>query len=123
MAKRFETDLDQAITDLYVPGAKWAIKPDTDTKTNFLDITLNRYAKACNNFICTNLMPSTHQHDMTANRAIILWGIIMGKYIDIGHLLHQSMLCYMRGSTTDGILHASVVTQLCAQAGVEWDDE
>lgn len=33
------------------------------------------------------------------------------------------MLRYMRGSTTGSIPYASVVTHLCAQAGVDWEDE
>lgn len=50
-------------------------------------------------------------------------GIVTGKYIDVGHLLHQNMLHYMWGSTTDSIPHASGVAHLCAKAGVNWDDE
>lgn len=83
IAERFDTHLNQVITYLCVLGTQWAIKLDTDTKTNFPHIALNRYAKACNHFICTNLMPSTHYHDVTVDRAIILLGIITKKYIDI----------------------------------------
>lgn len=122
-AKRFETDLDRVITDLCVPGTKRNYKVGTDTPTNFPTSALNRYAMAWNLFICTNLMSSTHQHDIPTKRAIILWGIITGKYIDVGHLLHQNMLRYIRGSNTGSILHASVVTYLCAQAGVDWEYE
>lgn len=68
-------------------------------------------------------MPSTHQHDIPAERAIILWGIITGKDIDVGHLLHQNMLRYMRESTTRSIPHASIVAHLCAKVGVDWEDE
>lgn len=45
------------------------------------------------------------------------------KKLDIGHIINQSMLKYMRVSTSGGIPHASLVTRLCVVVGVEWDDE
>lgn len=120
---QFETDLERVIEDLCVPGIKWNYKQGTNTHTNFPSSALNRYVKALNLFICAKLMPSTHQHDISAEKAIILWGIITGKYIYVGHLLHQNMLRYMRGSTTSSIPYASVVAHLCAKARVDWEDE
>lgn len=118
-----ETDLEMVLTELCVPGTKWTYKADTNQPRIFPASALNRYAKAWNLFICAKLVPSSHQHEITAERAIILWGIITGKYIDVAHLIHQNMLRYMRGSTTGSIPHASVVASLCAQQGVYWDNE
>lgn len=122
-AKRMETDLDVVITDLCIPGTQWTCTPGTNQPKTFSASTLNRYAKAWNLFVCTKLMPSSHQHEVTVEREIILWGIIVGKDMDVGHLINQNMLRYMRGSSTGSIPHASIVTHLCAKAGIRWTDE
>lgn len=75
-AARFETNIDRVIEDLCVPGTKWNYKQVTNQPTNFPSAALNRYVKAWNLFICAKLMPSTHQHDIPADRAIILWGVL-----------------------------------------------
>lgn len=121
--EQFKTDLNRVITNLWVPGTKWNYKVGTDTPANFPYSALNKYAKAWNLFIWANRMPSTHQQNISAERAIILWGIITGKYVDVGHLLHQNMLRYMQGRTTGSIPYTSVVMHLWAQAGVDWEDK
>lgn len=111
------------ITDLCIPGTKWKYKAGTTEPKSFPSSVLNRYAQAWNLFICAKLVLSAHYNAITTERAIILWGIIKGKYIDVGLLIHQNMLRYMRGSRTGTIPHASVVAMLCTQHGVQWNNE
>lgn len=99
------TNLELVIAELCVPGMKWTYKVGTNQPLIFPVAALNRHAKAWNLFICAKLLPSSHQHEITAERAIILWGIITCKYIDVGHLIHQNILKYLRGSTTGSIPH------------------
>ena len=72
--------------------------------------------------MCANLLPSSHGHEVTVERAIMLWGILMEEYIDVGRVLNTSMLRFMKGSTTAAIPHASIVVKLCAAVGVRWGD-
>lgn len=69
------------------------------------------------------LISTRHQNDVTKERAILLDGIVKGKPVDVGYVIYQSIQCYLRGNTSGGILHASVITRLCAKADVEWDND
>ena len=69
-------------------------------------------------FVCANTLPSSHSHEVTVERAIMLWGILIEEYIDVGYTTNHSMLRFMRGSTTSSIPHAFIVVRLCAAVGV-----
>lgn len=118
-----ETDLEQVIAELCIPGSRWTYKVGTTQPRIFPAAALNRYAKAWNLFICAKLLPSSHQYEITAERAILLWGIITGEYIDVGYLIHQNIVKYLKGTTTGNIPHALVIAMLCAQQGVHWGNE
>lgn len=116
-------DLDGIVAELCVPGTVWKFKAGTTEPLNFPASTLNRYARAWNMFICAKLMPSSHSHDVTVERAILLYGILTGEYVGLGYLIHQNMIRYMSGRSSSAIPHASIITQLCVAAGVRWGAE
>ncbi|WOH09911.1 hypothetical protein DCAR_0729371 [Daucus carota subsp. sativus] len=65
-------------------------------------------------------MPSSHGHEVTVDRAILLFGIVSGKYIDLGHVIHQGILRFLQGGTTGAIPYGTIVTKLCRSSGVRW---
>lgn len=65
-------------------------------------------------------MPSTHSHEVTIDRAILLYGIVKEKYIYLGYVIYKSMLRFLQGSTTGAIPHGSIVTKLCRDVGIRW---
>lgn len=101
-SQRFETDLDKLIKKLCKPGTKWTTKAGTDRKVHFPQTTLSRYAKVWYSFICASVLPTSHHTDVITDRAILLYGIIKGKSIDIRHIINQSMLRYMKGEVLLG---------------------
>jgi len=117
---RTDVDLDLIVAELCVPGTSWKYRQGTNEHLLFMASSLNRYARAWNLFICGRLLPSSHNHEVTVERAIVLWGIITDEYIDVGYLMYQNMLRFMRGVTTGAMPHASIITQLCILAGVRW---
>ena len=108
------------MSELCVPGTRWKCKAFTDEKLTFPASAMNRYARAWNLFLCANILPSSHSHEVTVERAIMLWAILNEEYIDLGYVIHQSMLRFMRGGTTGAISHASIVVKLCTAVGVQW---
>lgn len=63
---------------------------------------------------------ATHFNDVNKDSVILLYAIIKGKSIDGGILIHQSIRCYSRASTTNGFRQYSLVTALCKEVGVTW---
>ncbi|KAL8116618.1 hypothetical protein AgCh_022964 [Apium graveolens] len=53
---------------------------------------MNMFERAWNSFICANIMPSSHVHEITLERARLLWGILQGDYIDLGMVIYQRIL-------------------------------
>ncbi|GMN68009.1 hypothetical protein TIFTF001_037068 [Ficus carica] len=79
---------------------------------------LDKHTKAWLYFIGAKLMPITHFSDVTKDRAILLYDILSGKSIDVGRLIQQSIKQALRGSTSGGLPHPSLITALCKQVGI-----
>lgn len=118
-----DVDLDEILARLCVPGTEWKLKVGISEPLKFSASAMNKYARAWNLFICANILPSTHAHEVTVERAILLWGILNGQYIDLGFLIHQNILKFLTGKVTATIPHASVAAALCMDVGVEWADD
>ena len=65
-------------------------------------------------------MPSGHPHDVPVARAILLYGIVDGEYVDIAYVIHQSIVKFSSTGTRGAIPHATIVTKLCTAVGVCW---
>lgn len=65
------------------------------------------------------MMPTRHQHDVTKDRVVLLYEIVSGKGIDVGRVIHASIMRYIIGGTSDGIPHV-LITRLCSAAVVQW---
>lgn len=50
----------------------------------------------------------------------MLYAIVSNKKVDVGLVVNVSIAKYLWGSTMGGLLHASLITRLCRQAGVQW---
>ncbi|KAK1378176.1 hypothetical protein POM88_024920 [Heracleum sosnowskyi] len=120
---RDDLDLEYILGEICVPGTTWKYKAGTTEPITFLASVMNRYARAWNMFLCANILPSSHSHEVTVDRAIVLWGILNEEYIDLGELLHKNIVKFLRGGTTGAIPHASIVIKLCSAVGVHWAEE
>ncbi|KAK1387686.1 hypothetical protein POM88_015864 [Heracleum sosnowskyi] len=117
---REDVDLDAIIAGMCIPGTAWQCKAGTNQQSKFPASALTRYARAWFLFMCARIMPTTHISSVTVDRAIILWGILTGQYIDLGYLVHKNILKFLGGSTTAGIPHAALIAELCVHVGVIW---
>nr|XP_017248025.1 PREDICTED: uncharacterized protein LOC108219212 [Daucus carota subsp. sativus] len=105
-------DLDKIVNELCVPGTVWKSNPTTNVRVSFPTSAMNRYARAWNLFICSSIMPSGHPHDVTVDRAILLYGILSGEYVDVAYVIHQNIMRFLRSRTGVAIPHATIVTRL-----------
>lgn len=120
---RVDVDLEYILAEICVPGTVWKCKDGTNEPITFPASAMNRCARACNLFLCANIMLSSHSHEVTMDREIVLWGILSEEYIDLGHIIHQNMLKFLRGGMTGAIRHASIVTKLCMAIGVRRSED
>ncbi|KAL8116472.1 hypothetical protein AgCh_022832 [Apium graveolens] len=61
-------------------------------------------------------------HDVTNGQAILFWGILNEEYVDLGHVIYQNMLQFLKSRTSGENSHASIVTKLCVSVGVCWPE-
>ena len=111
-------DLDLIVAILCMPDTHWKFKRGISDYSTFPASCMNKFARAWNSFICANIMPSSHVHEITVERARLLRGILQGDYVDLGMVIYQGILRFLRGGTTGSIPYASVVTKLCVAVGV-----
>jgi len=121
-------DMDELIIRLCKPGTQWVTRAETDEKISFPHSALRRYGKALYAFLSARLMPTRHQNDVTKERARLLYGIVHHHYhvnnsivlynMNVGDCIQESIDRLLRGSTTGGLLHGFLITDLCRKAGV-----
>ena len=73
---RAEVDLDYILSEIFVLGTRWKKKAFMDEKLTFPTSAMNRYTRAWNLFLCANILPSSHLHEVTVEREIMLWAIL-----------------------------------------------
>ncbi|XP_074367782.1 uncharacterized protein LOC141708181 [Apium graveolens] len=113
-------DLVLIVATLCVPETHWKFKRGTTDYSTFPVSSMNKFARAWNAFIISNIMPSSHMYDVTVECTRLLWGILQGDYVDLGMVIYQGILRFLRVSTTGSIPYASVVAKLCVIVGVHW---
>ena len=113
-------DQEDVIRRLCKPGTTWKKNIYTGEKTSFPAAALSRYGKAWYSFICATMLPTRHLSDVTKERAILLFAIVTGLNVDIGVLIHDSIIKAIKSAVVAGLPHPSVITLLCKQAGVQW---
>ena len=106
--------MDLIIATLCQPGTVWKFKTGSNEYRSFPAVSMNRYARAWNAFICANILPSSHAHEVTIERDRLLWGILNEEYyVDLGEFIYQGILKFLRGRTHYNIPYASIVMKLC----------
>ena len=110
-------DLNEIVTTICKPGTQWKMsnREAISVKTS----TLTKKAKIWHYFMGARFMPSSYLSDVTSDRAILIYCIITGKTIDVGSVMHSSILHSIKGVVV-GLYFPSHVTTLCRKAGVIW---
>ncbi|GMN33982.1 hypothetical protein TIFTF001_041982 [Ficus carica] len=105
-----------------IPGTEWAtMENDSDVAHYFPKNCLNIYAKAWNKFICASIMPMKHEHQVYTNRAALLYAICKGWSIDIGVVIWDDLVKFLKAKTTGAYTQSCLITGLCRNVGVTID--
>lgn len=80
-------DWDQIIITLGRPGAEWKLKQGVSIY--FFHKELSRNGKAWYYFLYAKLLPTTHVSDVIKDRALVLYGTITGKSINVGKVIQD----------------------------------
>ncbi|PIN03576.1 hypothetical protein CDL12_23897 [Handroanthus impetiginosus] len=70
-------------------------------------------------FISARLLPSSHIFEVIRERAIMIFAILTDIPFDIGCFLHKFIWKSAMGGLTVSLYHPSLITELCARAGLE----
>ncbi|PIN01711.1 hypothetical protein CDL12_25780 [Handroanthus impetiginosus] len=70
-------------------------------------------------FISAWLLPSSHTFEVTRERAVMIYAILTNVPFYISRFLHRSILKSAMGGLTVRLYHPSLITELCAHAGLE----
>ncbi|KAJ4723320.1 hypothetical protein OWV82_006704 [Melia azedarach] len=118
--KQEELDYNEIIQEMCVPGTKWKSSQDKNHAVlSYPENTLNQFAKAWHKFICSNFMPTSHEHEVTAAHSILLYCICTKRTINVGKVIRDSLLHSIQAKTTGGHTHPCLITGLCQTAGVK----
>ena len=74
-------------------------------------------------FINFVLKPSMHVSIVRQDRAILLYVMVKCYKVDLGRIIKESILEYVKGNFTGNIPHPSLITLLCIKGGVKFNDE
>ncbi|KAH0465820.1 hypothetical protein IEQ34_005923 [Dendrobium chrysotoxum] len=91
-------------------GANWKIRENKII--NFPTTYLTQAFKAWHYFSSARLFPSRNISEVTHDRALLKYAIHMGK------LIFSSLTYIIRGTTSIGLGHPSLVYTLCVVTGV-----
>lgn len=116
-----ELNLDEVIKCLCKPGATWTLKGTE--MLYFSHSELSRFGKAWYYFLCANLMPTTHFTELLRDRAVLLYCIVIGKNIIVGQVIQDSITQAIKGGSTSGLPHPSLICRLCKKTKVTWSDD
>ena len=74
-------------------------------------------------FINYVLKPSMHVSIMRKDRAILLYALVKGYEVNVGRIVEDSILEFMKGNFTGNIPHPSFITLLFIKGGVKFNEE
>ena len=109
-----ELDL-QEVVDTIGPSTVW--KMSSGESITVVTNNLRQYAKIWHYFIGSQLIPSSHLSDVMKDRAILILCILTSRSIDIGSIMHASIVIAFRGLRSANI--SRPLSQPCAD-NVDW---
>ena len=105
------TELKEVLNMLCEEGAEWT--QGKRGAMTFPRAFLKPGPKVWFHFLKFRLMPSSHDHLINKERAILLYCIMEGRNFDVGKLIQKQIgVCARRNS--GGLWFPSLITQLCA---------
>ncbi|XP_073136960.1 uncharacterized protein [Henckelia pumila] len=112
-------DYNLILREMCYAGVQWH---DPLRFTHFSERFLKLVPALWYAFIARRLLPMLHTVDVQADRAILVYAITKWWPVDVGTLVHDSILYSMRTPTV-GLYFSHTITALCRQAGVQFSPD
>ena len=68
------------------------------------------------------LKPSKHVSTVRQDHTILLYALVKGYSLSVGKIVEESILDYARGKFSRNIPYPSLITRLCIEGGVKFDE-
>ena len=79
---------------------------------------MSKSSKAWHYFVCSKFMPTTNFSAMAKDRASLTYAIQMGKFVDVGLVIHSSILNAQKIAKI-GLPYPHLITKLCKRVEVQ----
>ncbi|EOX93875.1 Uncharacterized protein TCM_002866 [Theobroma cacao] len=86
---------------------------------SFKSIQLHGAYKCWLYFVVARMLPVKHVSDITKDKALLLYCILIGKAIDIGRLIYNTIFL-STNTPREGIWFPSLIIELCKRVSVKW---
>ena len=112
-------DYDLYKEKLTIRNTQWiSVSRRSESQTYFPENTLNRVAKTWHKFICHNLLPTSHDNNVTHNRCVHLYGICVGWPLNVGLIIWETMKSVAKSPKTRRVSFGSLIHDMYRNIGV-----
>ncbi|MED6138971.1 hypothetical protein PIB30_079478 [Stylosanthes scabra] len=110
--------LDHVLEDLCEVGSDWV--HHRDGRPHFLRRSdLEPMTKGWYEFICRSILPTTNRSELTVERAVLIYSIIIGENINVEEIIAEQIYKFIyRTDTSSSLPFPSIIAALCADARI-----
>ena len=73
-------------------------------------------------FINSVLTPSKHVSTVRQDRALLLYALVKGYSLNVGKIMEQSIMDYVKNNFSGNIPHPALITHMCIKGGVTFNE-
>ena len=115
---REDKGLDQVLVDICRPGTKW-ITNSKGVPNQLKRGDLKPVARGWLDFLGRSILPTSNCSEVTVKRAMMIHCIMLGKEVEIHHLISYEIYTIAnKNSTVAKLAYPSLISLLCKDAGV-----
>lgn len=115
-----QVDPSEVLAEISEVGAAWVYGQHGPKWV--LEKHLKVESKALHRFISARIMPSGHLSEVTWDRAVLIYCLCIQGTVDVGRIIHGQICDSIHRSSTGGFCFPHLITELCAAAGVVWEN-
>ncbi|MED6164023.1 hypothetical protein PIB30_085608 [Stylosanthes scabra] len=110
--------LDHVLEDLCVIGADWV--RHKDGRPHYLRrADLEPMTKGWYEFICRSILPTTNRSELTVERAVLIYSIIIGENINVEEIIAEQIYKFVyKTDVSSSLPFPSIITALCVDAKI-----
>ncbi|MED6150556.1 hypothetical protein PIB30_073499 [Stylosanthes scabra] len=110
--------LEHVLEDLCIEGGDWV--RHKDGRPHYLRrADLEPMTKGWYDFVCRSILPTTNHSELTVERAVLIYSIIIGENINVEDIIANQIYKFVyKMDLSSSLLFPSIIAALCADAKV-----